>query len=114
MAVWLNRRKKQNMHTHSACIPVLNTYEHTKAKKCMGCGLCAEVCPVNALQVKACMDDKKRVIVEEFFFDSSVCVQCGLCVDACPTNAIDFQMRDAGDSLKTHLTDVLLEREGHE
>ena len=49
-------------------------------EKCTGCGTCAEVCPVEAIQV----DDKAKV-------DAETCVDCGTCVDECPEGAISLE-----------------------
>ena len=46
-------------------------------KKCTGCGLCEDACPVDAIEVK-----------EEKAFVSDDCVECGVCVDECPNKAI--------------------------
>lgn len=47
-------------------------------KKCIGCGQCADVCPVGA----AAMQDKKAVI------DKSLCIGCGECLTVCPKKAM--------------------------
>ena len=49
-------------------------------EKCTGCGTCAEVCPVEAIEVK---DDKAKVNEEE-------CVDCGTCVEECPEGALSL------------------------
>lgn len=49
-------------------------------EKCTGCGLCVDVCPVEAIDLD---DDKARVDVEK-------CVDCGRCVDECPNKAISI------------------------
>jgi len=45
---------------------------------CTGCGLCMEVCPVEAISLK---DGKAKV-------DEDQCTECGACSEECPTHAI--------------------------
>jgi len=47
--------------------------------KCIGCGLCTEVCPHAVFE----MDQKKAHIV-----DFNACMECGACVNNCPGEAI--------------------------
>jgi ferredoxin len=47
--------------------------------KCIGCGTCVDICPVNAISLQ----DGKAVINQE------KCVNCGACAGACPVNAIE-------------------------
>ena len=47
-------------------------------KKCVGCGLCKNVCPANAIVIK----DKKAVI------DRSLCIRCFCCQEFCPKSAM--------------------------
>ncbi|MBU0715316.1 MAG: 4Fe-4S binding protein [Verrucomicrobia bacterium] len=46
--------------------------------KCVACGKCDEVCPVEAIS----KGEKKYTINPE------TCVNCGQCVDECPSEAI--------------------------
>ena len=45
--------------------------------KCTGCGLCVDVCPVEAISI-----DEIAVV------DGDLCTDCGSCVDECPNEAI--------------------------
>ncbi|MBN1785268.1 MAG: 4Fe-4S binding protein [Candidatus Bathyarchaeota archaeon] len=49
--------------------------------KCIDCGACYALCPVNAISFK---ED------HSIDFDEAICIgsPCGLCVDACPARAI--------------------------
>jgi len=49
------------------------------AAKCIGCGMCAIVCPHRILAV----EDKKAVIL-----DFNACMECGACAKNCPVEAI--------------------------
>jgi glutamate synthase (NADPH/NADH) small chain len=56
--------------------------------KCEGCGLCARVCPNNAIEmveVKHRGETKKCPQI-----DMSKCCYCGLCQDICPSGAIEL------------------------
>jgi len=48
-------------------------------EKCTGCGVCVEICPVNAIKI----ENKKAVISEE-------CIGCGACINQCPSEAISL------------------------
>ncbi len=49
--------------------------------KCVGCGACVSVCPVQAISMEG---DKAKV-------DPNKCVDCGACVSACPVQAISME-----------------------
>lgn len=61
--------------TPAKMIAVVNTAE------CFGCGLCAEECPLSAIEM---VDGLPNV-------NADVCVGCGLCAGNCPAEAIEIR-----------------------
>jgi electron transport complex protein RnfB len=71
---------------------------------CKVCGLCAQRCPVQAIEIK----DKenatkpgngrtlKRKDVKEIVYDRDQCIGCGICAHKCPTQSLSLVRR--GDS----------------
>ena len=55
-------------------------------EKCIGCGLCAKRCPMDAIEF---VEEEKRVI-----FTPGRCIGCGVCVHKCPADAIWLKKRD--------------------
>jgi Fe-S-cluster-containing hydrogenase component 2 len=55
----------------------------TDEDKCIGCGACAEICPVKAVE----MNDDVPLTDEEW------CIGCGVCTTACPADAIEMVYR---------------------
>jgi len=73
-----------------ACIPLAKGYveaspvvAEVEEKRCIGCGICAELCPFSAIEmVKVEKRRKARVI-------KALCKGCGVCASHCPVFAID-------------------------
>jgi ferredoxin len=57
--------------------------KETDRDKCLGCGSCIDICPVNAITIK----DGYAVIDEDW------CIGCGLCVPQCPNEAARLKLR---------------------
>jgi len=56
----------------------------TALEGCIGCGACAEICPVNAVA----MDENDRPVV-----DQEWCIGCGVCMVSCPADVISINRR---------------------
>jgi NADH-quinone oxidoreductase subunit I len=72
---------------------VLNRYEDGM-EKCIGCELCAGVCPAKCIYVRGADNDPLDPTSpgERYGFVYEInylrCIHCDLCVEACPTEAI--------------------------
>lgn len=63
-------------------------------EKCIGCELCAGVCPADAIQVVAAENTPEARFspgeryAQIYQINYLRCIFCGLCVEACPTEAL--------------------------
>ena len=55
----------------------------TQLDECIGCGACAEICPVDAVT----MIDERPVV------DANWCIGCGVCAVSCPADVISIKRR---------------------
>jgi len=63
-------------------------------ERCVGCELCAIICPAQAIYVKPAENKPGEEYshgeryAEDFQINMTRCIYCGLCEEACPTGAI--------------------------
>ena len=63
-------------------------------ERCVGCELCAVVCPSQAIYVKPAENSEGNVhsrgerYAEDFQINMLRCIYCGYCEEACPTGAL--------------------------
>lgn len=91
---------------------VLNRYDDGM-EKCIGCELCAGVCPARCIYVRGADNDPEDPTSpgERFGFIYEInylrCIHCDLCVEACPTEAItetklfEFAFTNRADAIYT-------------
>ena len=90
---------------------VLNRYEDGM-EKCIGCELCAGVCPAKCIYVRGRQQPRRTDLAGERFgyvyeINYLRCIHCDLCVEACPTQAItesklfEFSFTNRSDAIYT-------------
>ncbi len=102
------RDKPQRFHGRH----VLNRYPDGM-EKCIGCELCAGVCPARCIYVRGADNPPDEPVSPGerygFVYDINMlrCIFCGLCVEACPTEAItmthlfEFSITNRDDAIYT-------------
>jgi NADH-quinone oxidoreductase subunit I len=102
---------------------VLNRYEDGM-EKCIGCELCAGVCPVNCIFVRGLDNPVDDPVSpgERYGYIYEInylrCIHCDLCVEACPTQAItetkmfEFSFTNRADAIYTK-AQLLVDDEGY-
>jgi len=61
-------------------------------EKCLGCGECVSVCPVEAMALVSANDPQKQK-KKRALLDESRCLGCGLCVRSCAQGAVSLKTR---------------------
>jgi NADH-quinone oxidoreductase subunit I len=101
---------------------VLNRYEDGM-EKCIGCELCAGVCPAKCIFVRGADNPIEDPVSpgERFGYIYEInylrCIHCDLCVEACPTEAIteskmfEFSFTNRADAIYTK-TELVVDDDG--
>lgn len=62
---------------------------------CVGCGICSDICPTNALNLGPILPIARGIVDMDYIrMDENKCVVCGLCSFACPFNAMEFKINN--------------------
>ena len=101
---------------------VLNRYEDGM-EKCIGCELCAGVCPVDCIYVRGLDNPPDHPVSpgERYGYVYEInylrCIHCDMCVEACPTQAItesklfEFSFTNRADAIYTK-AELLVDDQG--
>ncbi len=104
------QKRPKPIRTHGR--HVLNRYEDGM-EKCIGCELCAGVCPADCIYVRGADNPPDDPVSpgERYGFVYEInflrCIHCDMCVEACPTEAIteskmfEFSFTNRADAIYT-------------
>ena len=75
---------------------------YVEEEKCNGCGLCAQFCPVDAIDTynkglmsrKAIYIEYPQAVPLTYAIDRDRCIGCGLCKNICLAGAIDYEAQE--------------------
>ncbi|MDH5266374.1 MAG: CoB--CoM heterodisulfide reductase iron-sulfur subunit A family protein [Candidatus Bathyarchaeota archaeon] len=87
---------------------------YVNAEKCTGCGVCAQKCPVEAIdEYNQGLGDRSAVYVKfpqavplTFMIDRDKCLGCGTCQEVCKADAIEYDQK--GEDITLSVGSIIL------
>ncbi len=84
-------RERLALPERSRNLPFLVVDAQTEALRCVACGICAQICPVQCIWIERAKDPESGRPLRfpaQYHLDISLCMACGFCAEFCPFDAI--------------------------